>query len=107
MVQIFQSLLQMYAGLQVYRARSKLEEKTDLKAASTLFDRLLQMDTDEWEAEIKKCAEYVAPAALKSEVQRSMENIVLGLDSGSMAQQVQAEYLRELVARIEKAQNAL
>lgn len=29
------------------------------------------------------------------------ENVVLGLENGSMAQRVQAEFLRELVTRVE------
>ena len=32
------------------------------------------------------------------------ETVVLGLENGSMAQRVQAEYLRELVTRVEAIQ---
>jgi len=39
--------------------------------------------------------------SLVSEVQKTMEGVVLGLENGSMAQRVQAEFLRELVTRIE------
>ena len=39
--------------------------------------------------------------ALIGEVQKTMEGVILGLDNGSMAQRVQAEFLRELVTRIE------
>lgn len=31
----------------------------------------------------------------------SQESVVLGLENGSMAQRVQAEFLRELVTRVE------
>ena len=106
MVQILQTLLQMYAGTQIYRARASQGVTADAKPESKLFDRLLRMESDEWEAEIRKSAKEVAPAKLKSEVQRSMESIVLGLESGSTAQQVQAEFLRELVARVEKVEKA-
>ena len=105
MVQILQTLLQMYAGTQISRARAA-QEGTG-KPESELFDRLLKMDTDAWEAEIRKSADEVSPDSLKSEVQRTMESVVLGLESGSTAQQVQAEYLRELVARIETIQKTL
>ena len=104
MVQILQTLLQMYAGTQIFRARAT---KADAKPEEELFDRLLQMGTDGWEAEIRKAANDVSPASLKTAVQRSMESIVLGLESGSTAQQVQADYLRELVARIEQVEKAL
>ena len=107
MVQILQTLLQMYAGTQILRARAAKEGSMDTKPEGELFDRLLQMGTDGWEAEIRKSAKDVSPTTLKTEVQRSMESIVLGLESGSTAQQVQAEYLRELVARVEQVEKAL
>ena len=43
----------------------------------------------------------VKKEALVKEVQKTMESVILGLENGSMAQRVQAEYLRELVTRIE------
>jgi len=103
MVQILQTLLQMYAGTKIYRAR-KASGSDNSKPEAQLFDKLLKMESDQWEAEIRKAAEDVPPAELKSEVQKSIETIVLGLETGSTAQQVQAEYLRELVARIERVQ---
>lgn len=107
MVQILQTLLQMYAGTQIFRARAAKEGAQDTKPEEEVFDRLLQIETDRWEAEIRKASSDVSPSALKTEVQRSMETIVLGLESGSTAQQVQAEYLRELVARIEQVEKTL
>jgi hypothetical protein len=38
---------------------------------------------------------------LVKEIQRTMEGVILGLENGSMAQRVQAEYLRELITRVE------
>jgi hypothetical protein len=38
---------------------------------------------------------------LIAEIQRTMETVVLGLENGTMAQRVQAEYLRELLTRAE------
>ena len=34
-------------------------------------------------------------------MQRTIEAVVLGLENGSMAQRVQAEFLKEMVTRIE------
>ena len=114
MVGILQKVLQIYAGLQIRRARANQapgdqndDKKEEQKAAVKLFEKLLQTDTELWEAEIRAAAKDVPPEKLTSEVQRTMESVVLGLENGSMAQQVQAEYLRELVTRIETVQKSL
>ena len=103
MVGILQKVLQMYAGLQVSRARAAQDLGDSAEAA--LFERLLKMDTEEWDAEIKSGLEDIPASALVAEVQRTMETVVLGQESGSMAQQVLAEYLRELVSRVEAMDN--
>ena len=73
--------------------------------ASELFERLLRADPDGWNAEIRGGMGGedggVTKDALIGEVQKTMEGVVLGLDNGSMTQRVQAEFLRELVTRIE------
>ncbi len=81
--------------------------------ASALFERLLRVDTDSWNAEIRRGimgagtgedgGVGVTKDALLGEVQKTMEGVILGLDNGSMTQRVQAEFLRELVMRIEAA----
>lgn len=131
MVDILQKLLQMYAGEAVVRARVELQanvgaavagegqaEADKLAAeqeakgstpAAEFMDKLMRMDTDMWEVTMKQA--FAAPEdaegkvskqSLTGEVQRTMEAVVLGLESGSMAQRVQAEYLKELVTRIEQ-----
>jgi hypothetical protein len=129
MVDILQKLLQMYAGAAIVRARVELqanvgaavagegqavadkivaeEEVSGPSPAASLMDKLMKMDTEMWGVEMKK--EFaqeekgtVTAQSLKGEVQRTMEAVVLGLESGSMAQRVQAEYLKELVTRIEQ-----
>jgi len=101
MVGILQKILQMVAGLQVSRARAVQEIEETAEAA--LFETLLMTDTEAWDAAIAKgiAERDVAAEDLASEVQRTMETVVLGLESGSQKQQVMAEYLRELVTRIE------
>ena len=123
MVTIMQKALQIYAGLQISRARVQLqanvgaavagedqaaadavaaEEESNNSAASTLLEKLLSVDTDFWDVEIQNgINEEVSKEALISEVQKTMEGVILGLENGSMVQRVQAEYLRELVTRIE------
>mmetsp|Transcript_54966 Transcript_54966/g.116824 ORF Transcript_54966/g.116824 Transcript_54966/m.116824 type:complete len:131 (+) Transcript_54966:929-1321(+) len=127
MVTIMQKALQIYAGTVISRARIQLQanvgaalsgedqavadavaaaakEESD-SAASVLLEKILHVDTDDWDMEIRKGmeAEEVTKDALIGEVQKTMEAVILGLENGSMAQRVQAEYLRELVTRIEAA----
>lgn len=99
MVGILQKVLQIYAGLQVSRARAlqELEESE----ASVIMDRLFKTDTDAWDAEIQKGVKHVPASSIIGEVHRTMETVVLGLGNGSMAQRVLAEYLRELASRVE------
>lgn len=126
MVEIMQKALQIYAGTVISRARIQLQanvgaalsgedqaaadaaaaaakEEGSGDAASALLEKILRVDTDDWDAEIRKGmeAENVTKDALVGEVQKTMEGVILGLENGSMAQRVQAEYLRELVTRIE------
>ena len=132
MVAILQKVLQIYAGNAISRAKlelqtsvgaavsgknqakadkvaSELEKTEGSNPASVVFDKLLNMDTDLWEAELRfeftknknNDADGVSSNKLMAEVQRTIEAVVLGLENGSMAQRVQAEYLRELVTRIE------
>lgn len=124
MVSIMQTALQIYAGTVISRARVQLQANVgaavsgedqaaadavvaaandgESNAASDLFEKLLRVDTNEWEIEIRKGIESdVKKEALVSEVQKTMESVILGLENGSMAQRVQAEFLRELVTRIE------
>jgi hypothetical protein len=68
-----------------------------------MLDRLLQMDTDAWDSEINigLTVNDVPASALIGEVQCTMETVVLGQENGSMSQRILAEYLREMVSRIE------
>jgi hypothetical protein len=110
MVGILQKVLQTYAGIQISRALKSNDARNSTEAA-TLMEHLLHNDTEVWEAEIQKLIQGDTAAsslrALKNEVQRTMETVVLGLETGSLAQRVQAEYLRELVSRIDAIENRI
>lgn len=148
MVEILQKCLQQYSGVSIKRARSNADSEGDddtSSEASKLFDKLLEIDTDSWDDEIKSgvaSSEDLTTQKLTVEIQKTMvrtrkfqiasrcidsclvswkltvscfscytvrsnninyakETVVLGLENGSMAQRVQAEYLRELVTRVE------
>lgn len=107
MVEILQKCLQQYSGVSVLRARKISDEgddDTSASEASKLFDKLLSIDTDMWDEKIRDgvaSSDDMTTQKLTNEIQKTMESVVLGLESGSMAQRVQAEYLRELVTRVE------
>ena len=133
MVGILQKVLQMYAGMEIKRARAELqanvgaavsgksqatadevlaeEERQGPKPAAALMERLMEVDAGLWDVELRKSFEDaengVSSKALMGEVQRTIEGVVLGLENGSMAQRVQAEFLRELVQRIEALEKTM
>lgn len=123
MVTIMQTALQIYAGTVISRARIQLQAnvgaavagedqsaadtaaaKVEGSAASALLEKLLHLSSDDWEDAIREGTKEggdVSKDSLISEVQKTMEAIILGLENGSMTQRVQAEFLREMVTRIE------
>lgn len=124
MVGILQKILQIYAGKSILKAKTELQAnvgaavsgesqaKADevvaeqdtqpIKPVVALLDKLLTIDTDTWDYEISNAfTEGMKPSSLVGETQRVIEAVILGLESGSMAQRVQAEYLKELLTRIE------
>lgn len=123
MVTILQKVLQIYAGRVISGARIQLqadvgaavsgktratadaaaaEETSTNSVTSELLERVLSVDTDAWDVEIRKGFEgECTKDQLVKEIQRTMEGVILGLENGSMAQRVQAEYLRELITRVE------
>ncbi len=131
MVVILQKVLQMYAGNAILKAKQELQvnvgaavagesqakadevaaqqEAQEPKPAAVILDNLLTMDTDAWDAQIRQAFTdgKIAPKSLIGETQRVIEAVVLGLDNGSMAQRVQAEYLKELVTRIENVEKQI
>lgn len=107
MVEILQKCLQQYSGISVLRARKNANEGDDESfstEASKLFEKLLGIDTDSWDDVIRNevaSSDDMTTKKLTYEIQKTMENVVLGLENGSMAQRVQAEFLRELVTTVE------
>jgi hypothetical protein len=109
MVGILQKVLQMYAGLQITRALERMdkddnETNTTTTSAHKQLLTLLRSDADAWKSQITASNENVDVSELKKAIQKTMETIVLGLETGSMAQQVQAEYLKELLNRVEEVE---
>ena len=129
MVGILQKVLQAFAGTSVSRARKALaaqvgaavtgtsadeaeaiveEASKNANSASDVLERLLSMDTERWDMEIRKSVNSgeCTQASLVKALQGTMEGVVLGLENGSLNQRVQAEYLRELMTRIENVSSS-
>ena len=115
MVEILQKVLQAYSGVSISRARDNMtaasaesdRDSSIRNSAAELFDSLLELDSDQWDARIRQGVIDGVPAqSLINEIQKTMETVVLGLENGSMAQRVQAEFLRELVKRVESQKRA-
>ena len=78
------------------------DDDTDSSKAEKLLEQLLETDADQWDVILQEAgASKSLAAALLTAVQRTTEQTVLSLDAGSMAQRVQAEYLQEMMKRIE------
>jgi len=108
MVTILQKVLQMYAGRRILEACAASVKDSSSNENGQIFEKLLQTDADSWDVAIREAvSDADAAEALTREIQRNMEAIVLQLDSGSMAQQVQAEFLREMVKRVEMVAKTL
>jgi hypothetical protein len=106
MVTILQKCLQMFAGIVLDRAvaspsSSSSSDKDGQDDALDVYRTILASDADEWDVVL---AQTDAPLAqIQAAVQKTMETIVLNAEAGSIAQRVQAEYLKEIAKRIEMA----
>jgi hypothetical protein len=106
MVTILQKCLQMFAGIVLDRAvaspsSSSLFDKDGQDDALDVYRTILASDADEWDVVLAQTD--VPLAQIQAAVQKTMETIVLNAEAGSIAQRVQAEYLKEIVKRIEMA----
>ena len=109
MVVILQKVLQLYAARALTLGQQIEDEKKgstptsalSLTPAEAAVMELLQSDESKWALMIRKKAQSgeISEIALLEAMQRKMESVVLGLSSGSYAQRVQAEYLKELESR--------
>ncbi|KAI8471928.1 MAG: hypothetical protein J3K34DRAFT_376301 [Monoraphidium minutum] len=93
LVALLQKVLQLYAG--------RALRGPETAGVEGFLNELVYAEEAEWEALLrsKVAAGEVAEAGFMEALQRKMEATVLGLQSGSYAQRVQAEYLKELEAR--------
>jgi hypothetical protein len=128
MVTILQKALQLYAGRRIRLARggatkplppqSSSDDATSNDNSSSnssgavamLLDELLQCDPDVWEVSIQRQQGGDSPVStndLVAEIQRTMELAVLSMESGSLTQRVLAEYLQEMVKRVENVPRTL
>jgi hypothetical protein len=85
--------------LQLYAARALRGPETS--GVDGFLNELLYAEEAQWEPMIRGAAAEgsVAEASFMEALQKKMEATVLGLQSGSYAQRVQAEYLKEVEGR--------
>ncbi len=95
MVVIFQKLLQLWAA----------EELITAGINNPVLERLLRADADEWDNLIKQATQAgeIDLEVMQAAVQSCVERVVLQQASGSYAQRVQAEFLREVMGRVRAA----
>lgn len=76
MVEILQKCLQQYSGVSILRARKiEEEDETSSTEASKLFDKLLEIDTDSWDDEIRSglaSSDDMTTQKLTNEIQKTM-----------------------------------
>eukprot|EP00518_Triparma_eleuthera_P005585 CAMPEP_0182467734 /NCGR_PEP_ID=MMETSP1319-20130603/14471_1 /TAXON_ID=172717 /ORGANISM="Bolidomonas pacifica, Strain RCC208" /LENGTH=320 /DNA_ID=CAMNT_0024667857 /DNA_START=57 /DNA_END=1016 /DNA_ORIENTATION=+ len=125
MVVILQAVMQCYAAVEIARLTEELVEKVGREMAevqgegagsssspspsspaSKYFGAVLASNPDSWPAMMADLPDGVDHDAVMGEAQRTIEGVVLGLENGSMRQRVMAEFLREIVAKVEEGKKA-
>lgn len=96
MVLILQNVLQLYAARELTSSRNGQEEGAEAQLLEILSAR-----ESAWTPMIqeKLNSGLISKESFTEALQRKMETVVLSLASGSYAQRVQAEYLKELETR--------
>ena len=105
MVLILQKCLQQFAGLVLDRALASssgsASASPDDQDALDVYRTILSSDADEWDDVLARTD--VPLSRVQAAVQKTMETVVLNAEAGSVAQRVQAEYLKEIAQRVEIA----
>ncbi|PNH07534.1 hypothetical protein TSOC_005997 [Tetrabaena socialis] len=93
MVKLLQVVLQLYAAKQL--------RTLETEGVEGALNKLLYAEERQWYPLLRSLADEGAlnEASFQEALQRRMEGVVLGLQSGSYAQRVQAEYLKEVESR--------
>ena len=116
MVLIMQKIIQMWCGIVLTRIIEPFRNQIPVHgsgemtttAADEFFERMLGVDPDEWDTEIRKGLEEedgLEASEILSVTKNHMENTVLRLaKNGSLAQRTFARYLSEFNSRVEASQ---
>jgi len=101
MVAILQKVLQLYAAKALAMSSASLSSEEVGNVIDATWAELLGAQEEQWAEIILNKAEKgeISEVSFLESLQRRMESVVLGLSSGSYAQRVQAEYLKELESR--------
>ena len=82
-------------ALQLYAARALSCGGSDTDEAALALAAVAEAEEEDWEGRLT-AAPGLSAAGFEAAIRRRMEGVVLGLPSGSYAQRVQAEYLKEV-----------
>ncbi|CAM9544118.1 unnamed protein product [Chrysoparadoxa australica] len=98
MVVILQKVLQVYAGERILKNKSDLDTETS-PSSLEVFNEILQCDPDQWTAVVTEAiaSGRASGAELATRAQLAITSVVLDDASGSLGQQIMAEYMRELL----------
>jgi len=88
-------------ALQLYAARALAPSPAPTAAADAALHAVLAAPEKDWGARIAEAVAAGVPrGAVDAALRRRSERVALGLPSGSYAQRVQAEYLKEVGERV-------
>lgn len=104
MTEVLQRVFQFYAGGVLMRAKGY--DRTGSDAGALVFLRnLLNADPEEWDMLLfngLRVDGVCTVESLTDEVASMIQGVILSLPEGSVTQRVQAEFLRELMGRVNK-----
>lgn len=103
MVALLQIVLQLYAAKQLGQQQQGEGETSSSSSVDQFVTQLLKENEQQWDILLKQGVEKYSESSFMEALQKRMEAVVLGLPSGSYAQRVQAEYLKEVEARAKAA----
>lgn len=101
MVALIQTVLQLYAAIQLSQQLSR--PANDSVDAFVLT--IITSAEKKWDEMLERSTSSISGTAFMDALQKRMEGVVLGLPTGSYAQRVQAEYLKELEDRAKRIYN--
>eukprot|EP00238_Polyblepharides_amylifera_P013454 CAMPEP_0196586568 /NCGR_PEP_ID=MMETSP1081-20130531/54802_1 /TAXON_ID=36882 /ORGANISM="Pyramimonas amylifera, Strain CCMP720" /LENGTH=287 /DNA_ID=CAMNT_0041908491 /DNA_START=131 /DNA_END=994 /DNA_ORIENTATION=- len=100
MVTILQRVLQLYAA---YALVPNASPTAEANTPTRSLEEVLSSNIEDWERILSNAADQEFGGVFIEELQKKMEEVVLGMPNGSYAQRVLAEYLKQVEDMARKA----